>query len=175
MINKVKNWVRTRNFELRDWQNALRSDWLGNPHHYWIREDRYIKASIEDFIEVLPLKVLKFLVANEVTLVLSNGRYGLSLKNQERGVILVFPELKKMLMSPLPTDAFVVLAHEIGHLYYGHHEVAIDALEAQVEADRFAVEIGLAEDLESFLIALPESTEKRVRLSSLTVLTAKDQ
>lgn len=175
MIGKMKNWVMTRNYELKDWQNHLKKMWFSNPHHYWITEDRYIKASIEDFIEMLPAHVIKFLALKDISMVLSTGRYGLSLNSAGKGVILVFPELKKMLMTPLPTDGFVILAHEIGHLYYGHHESPIDVMEAQVEADRFAIQLGLAEDLESFLLEQPDSTEKRVRLSNLTVLTAQDQ
>lgn len=176
MLNKMKNWVFTRNYNLKDWQDHLKRMWFSDANHGWLTSDRYIKASIEDFIEMLPVKVLKFLVESEVSLVLSTGQYGLSLRSRaNRGVILVFPELKRMLSLPLPTDGFVVLAHEIGHLYYGHHDTAIDPLEAQVEADQFAVELGLGEDLESFLLDLPESTEKRVRLSHLTVLTAKNQ
>ena len=60
------------------------------------------------------------------------------------------------------------LAHELGHIFYGHSNRKIDILEAQVEADKFAIELGFENEIESFLQGLPESLEKRVRLSYVT-------
>ena len=94
--------------------------------------------------------------------------FACSVQNSSKSVIIVFPELKKFLGAPFPGWAHAVLAHEFGHLYHEHGKKWIDPLEAQVEADSFAIELGHMEQLANFLEERPESIEKRTRLSYLT-------
>lgn len=83
-------------------------------------------------------------------------------------MILIFPELKRLLNAPFDGWAKAVLAHEFGHLYHQHGSRFVEPLEAQVEADRFAIEMGYLRPLAEFLEEQPESIEKRTRLAYLT-------
>ena len=140
-----------------------------HPDHRWILSDRYIQANILDFFATFPLKKInKIYETQEVTLHPSSGMFACSVQNSSKSVIIVFPELKKFLGAPFPGWAHAVLAHEFGHLYHEHGKKWIDPLEAQVEADSFAIELGHMEQLANFLEERPESIEKRTRLSYLT-------
>ena len=63
-----------------------------------------------------------------------------------------------------------ILAHELGHIMLSHGSRKLPVLDAQVEADKFACELGYLDDIENFLLEQPESIEKRVRLSFVTSL-----
>jgi len=157
-------------------EESMRMDFvqkiLSLPQHMWILEDRYIKANILSFIELLPNHAIAyFMEKGELNLMLlpSCGRFGLALSApKNRHFVVMFPELMQSLKSLSPERAWCMLAHELGHLYYRHSWKKMDPIEAQIEADAFAMDLGLAGELENFLLEQPESVEKRVRLSRLT-------
>lgn len=104
----------------------------------------------------------------EVILYPSSGRFACSVQGSHKSIIIVFPELKSLLDAPFDGWAKAVLAHEFGHLFHGHGSRFVDPLEAQIEADRFAIEMGYMDKLAEFLEEQPESIEKRTRLAYLT-------
>ena len=73
-----------------------------------------------------------------------------------------------MLTKTFDGWARAVLAHEVGHIMLEHSENSDDPMEAQVDADTFACDMGYLDQLESFLHEQPETVEKRVRLTFLT-------
>ncbi len=142
---------------------------FNNPQHKWISDDKYIKANFEEFFSLVPLKTLRKLYGqNDIWFIPSSGRYSCAIEPIGCSVIMIFPEFIKLLRSFSPYGAKAILAHELGHIFYGHSNRKIDILEAQVEADKFAIELGFENEIESFLQGLPESLEKRVRLSYVT-------
>ncbi len=164
MFNLLKN--RSQRFKTKE---DFFFEFFNNPQHQWIVEDKYIKANFEEFFSLIPLKMLRDLWKDsDIWFISSSGKYSCAIEPIGCSVIMIFPELKKIMRSFNPDGTKAILAHELGHIYYNHSNRRIDVLEAQVEADKFAINLGFIEELESFLHDQSESLEKRVRLSYLT-------
>lgn len=97
----------------------------------------------------------------------SSGHFACALSAQKEHIVIVFPELKKLLFSPLFEEALPILAHELGHIVYGHSERQIAPIVAQLEADYFAVQMGLKKELLKFLRSQKASDETRLRIEYL--------
>jgi hypothetical protein len=150
-------------------------EFFNNPQHKWINEDRYIKANFEEFFSLIPLKILRELwKESDIWFISSSGKYSCAIEPVGCSVILIFPELIQILRSFNPDGTKAILAHELGHIFYNHSNRRIDVLEAQVEADKFAIDMGFIEELESFLQDQGESLEKRVRLSYISARYFED-
>lgn len=161
-----------------NWFNS-KADFLdkffSRPEHAWINGEKYAKSNLLDFFDRFPLKALnKIHETQDVVLQPSCGKFACSVQGSDKSVIIVFPELKRLLNAPCDGWAKAVLAHEYGHLFYRHGSFAVDPLEAQIEADRFAIELGFINQLAEFLEERPESIEKRTRLSFLTSIYFQD-
>jgi hypothetical protein len=155
--------------ENKDFFDIFSRDFFANDNHRWVHEDRYIKANFEEFFERLPKKVIRRFVKGPGLLFLpSSGKFSCTLTSVQSHIVIVFPELMKLLRSSATNHALAILAHELGHIVYNHSSRPMDPLEAQVEADNFACELGFANELESFLMDQPDTLEKRVRLTYIT-------
>lgn len=142
---------------------------LEQEEHRWISENNYVKANFTDFLERLPKRVLQKVFFEKVTtFARSNGRYACAVSPLQQNVIIIFPELFELLTKTFDGWARAVLAHEVGHIMLEHSENSDDPMEAQVDADTFACDMGYLDQLESFLHEQPETVEKRVRLTFLT-------
>lgn len=142
---------------------------LSMPEHEWIKADQYRQAHMTDFLERIPSKVLNKVFFDEMTIMVpAQGKYACSVSSHHQHVLLIFPEVFNMLGRFHDGWAKAILAHEIGHVFLGHHKNCDDIMESQVDADAFACDMGYLEELESFLHDQPESVEKRVRLSFIT-------
>lgn len=146
------------------------NEFFANPNHEWIKEDRYLRLSFEEFFQRIPLNLLNDIYQKnrDIWFLKSSGQFSCTFSNEHCPVILIFPDLAKTLSSFNPAEAHAVLAHELGHIYHGHSKKNIDVLKAQIEADDFAIDLGFENELESFLNSCFESVEKRVRLTYLT-------
>ncbi len=139
---------------------------LEQEEHKWIHADAYVLANMQDFLERMPRRVLHKVFCEKMTIfVRANGRFACTVSSLQQNVIIVFPELYTLLTKTYDGWAKAVLAHEVGHIYLEHSKMPADPMEAQVDADTFACEMGYLEELESFLHEQGESVEKRVRLS----------
>jgi hypothetical protein len=163
MISKLKNIFSSKqqNFEI--------SHYLNQPEHLWISEDKYVKSSIEEFLMYVPDRIkIEFFQNKKVIFAKSNAMYSCTFENKNQAVIIIFPDLLKILKSFDSRIGQAILAHELGHIVCNHSKANINVMEAQVEADRFACQIGYLKEIEEFLIKLPESYEKRIRLTYIT-------
>lgn len=150
-------------------RNQLVQLYLSLPEHQWICDDKYIMGCFDDFLMAMPKKFLiQILDENGVRFMSSAGKYGCAIPRSKASVVLLFPEIVNLLKSTAISSVKGMLAHELGHILLNHGDRDISILEAQVEADRFACDLGYHEEIENFLLELPESIEKRVRLSYLT-------
>jgi hypothetical protein len=86
---------------------------------------------------------------------------------QMNSTVVVFPEYQRLLTRS-NGQAVAFLAHEVALVLYELEDVEKDPLMAEVEADKFVCDLGLADELEQFLLAMDESSEKRMRLTYLT-------
>jgi len=160
--------VKPAETEIKD-KELLKTQFFADQNHTWINEDRWVKAHFESLFDILPdWAVTTWHNTGRIHFLKSSGRYSSALHNNREHTILVYPELFKLLQSPAIESSLAIIAHELGHILLNHSERKLDALEAQIEADDFAAQLGLHNQIESLLLAEPESTEKRVRLSYLT-------
>jgi Zn-dependent protease with chaperone function len=142
-----------------------------SPHHAWIESDRYIKRAFAFLLDNLSEESISFLYPNrnEAFFIRGNGRLGTALGTKKNThLILVYPDLVKMLTSGAPLMGVAVLAHELGHIVKGHSFKAIDPLQAQCEADQFAFEMGLGHELQEVLMDEVATIETRTRIARLT-------
>lgn len=148
-------------------REMLLNSFFYKTEHSWINENKYIKASFEDFFEYVPVATIDRIVNDyQIIFVPILAKYGCAISSAN--VILVFPELHELLASTAISNFKAIIAHEIGHILMDHGAKSLSVMEAQIEADNFAISLGFGEDLESFLLDQPESIEKRLRLSYLT-------
>lgn len=145
----------------------LKLKFFSHHEHAWIIQSNFLRRNFDMFLDILPENVLKFVVNEEVLFIKTNGKYAFSVAPKSH-VIVIFPEIYQALNSFHFDRGFMVIAHELGHIISGHSKGVHDPLEAQVEADRFAIQLGYERELEQFLEEQPESIEKRTRLAYLT-------
>ena len=155
----------------------LMTEFIDRPEHQWVVEDNSVLRSFKWLWESLPQEAIAQLAdMSSILFVKSSGRLsGTYTQNLGIHVVLVFPDLLKMLKAADPSWGVVTLIHELGHILEGHSQAEIAPLEAQVQADAWVVKAGLGPELETFLLSLPENTEKRVRLTHLSALWAQNQ
>lgn len=165
MFEKMKNLVPAKKIT----KDKLVEFILTRPEHQWIIEKPYMKAHMLDFLERMPYRVLDDVFLKKDTIFAqSSGRYACAVSSLEQNVIIIFPQVYTLLSKTYDGWAKAVLAHEVGHIYLNHTKNMEDPMEAQVDADNFACEMGYLEELESFLHDQAESVEKRVRLTFVT-------
>ena len=132
--------------------------------------------AIDQLIDCFQIKHLKkFLHKKEIVLVKTNGQYSCALSYpKDIDLILIFPELHKLLRCVTPDLGIAILAHEFGHLYHSHSDQQIPRLKAQIQADHFAYELGYGYDLQEVLLNY-SNLESQTRISYLTSLFYSDQ
>lgn len=149
------------------------NDFLNHPQHDWIVEDGVLLRLFKVLFDSVPKEaILRFQeVGIQPIFSLCSGRWAAAIQPTKnvRHLIVVFPDLIKILYSAAPTHGIAVLAHELGHLYHQHAIKKISMLEAQIEADAFAADCGFAEELQDFLMQYDQSVETKVRISKLTL------
>lgn len=149
-------------------ENFLKS-FLSDANHRWINEDRLIKRGVMLLIEALEERHLDFFTKHPTYLIPCQAHLSCAIgRTQNHHLILVFPELTQILRSASSIHGVAILAHELGHIYYQHTENKIDTLQAQIEADDFAFQLGFGEELQEILLDHVYSVDCRVRISRLT-------
>ena len=149
-------------------ENFLKS-FLNDSNHRWINEDRLIRRGVSLLIEALEERHLDFFTKHPTYLIPCQAHLSCAIgRTQNHHLILVFPELMQILRSASSIHGVAILAHELGHIFYQHTENKIDTLQAQIEADDFAFELGFGEELQEILLDHVYSVDCRVRISKLT-------
>jgi hypothetical protein len=157
-MNLTRWFRRTRAGETPE-RKILR--FLGLPEHRWIANEPALLRRFALFLALLPAEHLAELVDERGLLFLyCNQRMSAAFYQFERReIVLVFPELRRLLVSAQYHQAYAVLAHELGHVLRGHSRRAIAPLDAQLEADAYARELGLGPDL-AYALRFEEPTEE---------------
>jgi hypothetical protein len=139
------------------------------PEHQWIAADKALLDRIAGFLCLLsPADLTEILTNRRLLLLYCNQKMSAAFHQfKNREVVLIFPDLRKLLLSAQYLQGYAVLAHEFGHILHGHSEKEIHPLTAQLEADRFASELGFGEELFDLLRLEHPNTEIRERLAAL--------
>ncbi len=157
-----------KNKKLQSFKSSIKE----NSHHEWILKNRYIWAAFDELLDSLPKNWERELQKQNIIFLRANGAWSLAFPSiKDSTFIVVFDELYKLLLSGAPRLGQAVLAHELGHIFYKHGTSGKDPLEAQVEADLFALQLGYGEELVKVLQDIEtdlDHIELRVRISYLT-------
>jgi hypothetical protein len=172
MIDSIKNILRQtfkKNSPKTTYtRESFQRDFWANHHNAWLKNDRYVERNLRELFTLLDSDALNYFQSRPLVLVPSTGELSCALSGLwGLDVIIVFPDLIRMLRSAAPRRGLAILAHELGHLIGQHGERIIDRLAAQVEADMYAVKLGLGQELQDILSAF-DDIDCRVRISYLT-------
>lgn len=147
--------------------------------HKWIFQNKYIHESFKEiFDQINKNSVISKRFKNKDLLFLrANGFWSITLSYDHKNeIVIVFNELFKVLNSARPRLGQAVLAHELGHIFYGHSGSLIDPLKAQVQADLFAAELGYAKEMLEVIEDLHSGHEEtRVRITYLNSYLAEHE
>lgn len=166
--NYQKNFIKDK--------EEFKNTFLNDSNHQWVKEDRVLKRSLEILLDSLNEKQIQFFRKHKTYMIPCQAHLSCAIgKTQNHHLILIFPELIKLLKSASAFHGIAILAHELGHIYHQHTEHKIDTLIAQIEADQFAFDLGFGEELQEVLLDHVHSTDCRIRISRLTtnLLTQK--
>lgn len=157
-------------FDIKKERMTLKSDFFNNPNHFWINYNPVLKRIFNLFLDSFPDFAVKFFAKDaKINFIKSSGELALCVSGKKREpVILLFPDLVKLLHSAQFGQALSVLAHELGHIYYRHGDREISSIDSQYEADKFACELGYKEDLIFFLNNNSSNAECQLRLVKLS-------
>ena len=140
------------------------------PEHAWILNDSQVKSHFEMMLKRLPIGLIeKLFFQHSITFVPSSVFRSKEVKNYSlKNTVVVFPRFETLLRTN-KKYAEAYLAHEVAFLVYELEAPEMDPMMAEIEADKFVCDLGLADELEQFLLAQDESAEKRLRLTYLTL------
>ncbi|MGZ3692866.1 MAG: hypothetical protein ACXWQO_01360 [Bdellovibrionota bacterium] len=172
-LRSFRAWLPTRSANSNSAQYI--AQFLRQPEHAWILRDEPFRNSLIELLCGFPLSDLKNLIEKEKLLLLyCNQRMSCALYSYEgRALVLVFPELHQLMTSAQYLQGHSILAHEIGHIFHRHAKIKITSLQAQLEADRYAWERGLGEELTVVLHGEEQTAEVQKRLAVIEDLTAR--
>lgn len=140
---------------------------LLDPAHAWLRGHNRYKLVLSDFFTHIPSITINKLRMRKLLILPCGAELSATITPPaDSNVILLFPELQRMLLAANPAPALAVLAHELGHIACDHSKRAIESLEAQIEADAFAASLGFKEEITSLLLQ-ENSSEAWERLRAL--------
>jgi hypothetical protein len=146
---------------------------FSSPHHQWIASDKHLTRDFSHLIDSFPEDVLDFFANQDVKFIRATGKLSCALSLSENTeMVIIFPDLLKLLKSGSPTHGIAVLAHELGHIYHRHQSRAIPTLQAQLEADHFAYSLGFGRELYDILLDYFDSDDCKKRLQYLDSLLA---
>lgn len=156
-------------------KNDFKKSFFNSPFHAWIQSDKQFKRCFELLIDSFGPEEIKFFTDNPILFLQSNAVLSCTLGKDSENIILVFPDLAKLMTSSCYFQAIATLAHECGHVFYRHTEVEMENLEKQIQADFFAYKLGYGEDLQDILLEHNHSIETKVRIAKLTALLISDK
>lgn len=140
------------NLSTRYTYTEFSKQFFSSPYHQWINERPMIRKNLETLFKLIPGPTLWRLNRRRFVIAPCNGNMSATISlPKETNVILLFPDLITNLESANPADAYAIIAHELGHIFFNHSKQNMSAMRAQHEADLFACQLGLFEEMESLL------------------------
>lgn len=172
MLNLLEKFFHTTadNQKKKELREKFVEYFFGQDEHAWVSANPQTKIHFDKMLKRLPISLIeKLFYQHSIVFVPSshfrkNDMKYYSLKN----TVVIFPRFEALLTTN-KKYAEAYLAHEVAFLVYELEEPTIDPMMAEVEADKFVCDLGLADELEQFLLAQDESAEKRLRLTYLTL------
>ena len=103
---------------------------LNNPHNQWILNDKVVSRSLFTFNDLLmPKHHQKLLQSKDIIILPVSGQFSCTVQQPSNSsIVLLFPELIKILSNVDNSRGIAILAHEFGHLYHKHYEKHIPTI-----------------------------------------------
>ena len=142
---------------------------FSHPSNSWTLQSKHILRPLMELFDHLSLSQKQGLEkGGEIIFQQVSGQFSCTVQQPPNAhVILLFPELIRLLTSVNNARGLAILAHELGHIYHQHHKKNLPTLEAQIEADDFAYHAGLGHDLVEVLLSYRD-IDSQTRVSILT-------
>lgn len=175
MLERVKIFIRKgREIPLEEWKDQFFQKIMTNPSHEWIRRESSFLRAFRILVDSFNPKAMKLVRGRENILFYPcTGVMGAAFSGDAKNhVVILYPDLLKMLKSGIFMVGIGALAHEIGHIALNHSGRNIGRVQAQMEADYFSFLLGFGEELQYFLSQHQEDHEITARLRALAKLTA---
>ena len=146
---------------------------LNLPEHKWILTNKSARHALIELFSELPSDILcVLLIERKLLLHFCTDRLSANFfQNPNRNIVLIFPDLLRLLSSARRDLAKAVLLHELGHVFHNHAEKMMSIREAQIQADQFAWEMGYGMELMEILADQLPSFEVPSRIENLIRLT----
>lgn len=169
MLNLFQKYRRLGTSTQRVQRDDFCQYFFAIPEHAWMNECAQTYGVFRACFERLPSALLVTLMRQPLLFVQSqNFTQQTAARYQLHNTVVIFPEYQRLLKRGA-SEAVAFIAHELALVLYEIDAASEkDPLMAEVEADKFVCDLGLADELESLLLAMDESTEKRLRLTYLT-------
>jgi len=165
MLTKITHKIFSKKIDKKSFINHFFND----PNHFWISRDKNLKRAFEILLNELKEEHIEYFAQNKTYFVECEGILSCAVGNTgDNFLILVFPELKEKLRTYNFAHGLAILAHEMGHIFHRHTEKRIQTIEAQLEADEFAFQLGFGEELQEVLLDYNYSVDTKLRISRLT-------
>jgi hypothetical protein len=134
----------------------------------WILKLPMVLISFKTLFYALDESSIKILKGKKIFTLTSQGLWA-STVNPQKDIylIIIFPNLLKLLNSKNYLQGVAVLAHELGHILLEHYKGELSPIEEQFEADDFAAKVGFKKELVEFLSLYPNSKECKLRIKIL--------
>lgn len=130
------------------WVERFSQKFFSRPGHEWITRNNFLLRVFQSFFQHLDLESLLFLsYSNGLIIIPSNGKLSCAVHSRQEYVIIVFPEMMKLLKSAVPNYGLAILAHELGHIVLNHSQRNLELLASQKESDLFAMKLGYGFEL----------------------------
>lgn len=159
---------------LADKRQFLFAHFINDANHQWLKEYQGLQTALFNFISAMNEEQLAFFCQNKIYLIPCQAKLSCAIgKTGNDQIVLIFPEMLEMLKRRQFTHAFAILAHELGHIFFNHTEKRTETFKAQLEADYFAVSMGLGHELIDILLEHPHLEECRVRINYIKKFLVK--
>jgi hypothetical protein len=169
MLNIIQKYFKKDRSDKKLIRSNFETYFFSLSEHQWMTDEN-VKNHFKVFFQHLPAGLIETLMTTHpLTFVPSEFMKGQRQLGQVlTNTVVIFPEFQKLLKSSNPA-AVAYLAHELGFILYELEDAKSDPLMAEVGADKFVCDLGLADELEKLLLMLDETIEKRLRLTYLTI------
>ena len=173
MLGTIKNiFSKDEQIPLNEWKGRFYQKILTHESHGWIREDYYFSRAFRIIVDSFTQRTYNLMVGRENILFCPcEGVLGASFSGGYH-VVLLYPDLLRMLRSGAFMTGISIVAHEMGHIAFNHSGRKIGRLKAQCEADFFSFLLGFGEELQGFLMDHKSHPEIQERISHLASLKA---
>ncbi len=161
--------IKRKNKYVKSKKEDFFKSFMSDGNHRWIQEDRMLARGVKLLLEALEDKHIEFFIEHPTYLIPCQAHLSCAIgRTKNHHLILIFPELVQILRSASSIHGVAILAHELGHIYHQHTENKVETLQAQIEADDFAYQLGFGEELQEILLDHINSIDCRIRISKLT-------